>query len=190
MILKKELLESLIKSNKVDSCTFIGKPTEEVITRLIKEKEDARTLLDKYEIRYTYYEDLINDVHEASVGIYMPQNNGEYIKDIFAVIIENPTLKHVEQMNHLFESIEEYYQADITLPVVDYIIGINNSPIDFSDMLSIIPAKSQTEIAEKVGKSKQLITDIKSGKSHVTFDLLKSLMNEYPLLPWDYFIKG
>jgi predicted transcriptional regulator len=48
----------------------------------------------------------------------------------------------------------------------------------------------QSEIARKINKSRQVISDMKSGKCKANIVVVALLMKEYPLLPWTEFISG
>ncbi len=54
----------------------------------------------------------------------------------------------------------------------------------------ILMKDNQSEIARKIGKSRQLIADMKSGKAKMGIETLALLKKEYPLLPWDKFIES
>ena len=81
------------------------------------------------------------------------------------------------------------YQVDVPAEITNKILGLyQNEPLTFNDIL-LLTKDTQSEIARKINKSRQLIADIKSGKSKLTIDNLSLLMNEYPLLPWNKYIE-
>ena len=48
---------------------------------------------------------------------------------------------------------------------------------------------NQSEIARKIGKNRQVISDIKTGKCNITTEILSLLMNKYPLLPYNTYLR-
>ncbi len=91
---------------------------------------------------------------------------------------------------NLFDEILEYYQNDIPGRVINQILGFyKNEPLTFNDIL-LLTKDTQSEIARKINKSRQLISDMKSGKAKIGIETLALLKQEYPLLPWDEFIES
>ena len=192
MIFKKEYLQLMVQEEKVKSCTIIGRPTKELIDFYFTSNSDIRDLLDKHNIEYIMYsfsEPGEADVWTPNLGVYFPIFDKKFSTEVCSIIITNPTVNQIEQIKYLFNSIDEYYQVTVYPVYINKIVGIDKRALDFAEVLSLIPDK-QNVIAEKIGKSKQLISDIKSGKSRLTLDVLKALIKEYPLLPWDNFIRG
>ena len=99
-------------------------------------------------------------------------------------------IAQINNIEKLFDNVMEYYENEIPPAIINKMIRLDKEPIDFSDMLWIIPEKSQVAVAQKIGKSKQTITDIKNGKNKMTLEVLGSLMKAYPLLPWAEFVES
>ena len=189
MVFKKEILKSMIEEGKVKACTIVGKPTQELIDNFLDRSCNMFRLYKKYDIDGEFY--IENNIRkESRVVTCMPYKNGKHTTERCSIVINYPSLEDIDNIRNLFEYIEEYYQVDVHPKYIDSILNLNDESLDFADMINMIPEKKQTEIAKKINKSKQLITDIKSGKNRPSFDVLRALMREYPLLPWDSYIRG
>lgn len=191
IIYKKEVLKSLIEEKKVRSCTIIGRPTQELIERFLDVSYDMNDLYRKYNLIHIADENGIPSIiYDTTASAYIPYWQDKYITEFCSIVIKNPTVEDIEQVGNLFTHIEEYYQVDVPPSIISKMIGIYSEPVAFSDILYLLPVGRQSDLAELIGKSKQLVSDIKTGKSKMTLDVLKVLMKEYPLLPWSYFIEG
>ncbi|APU87041.1 hypothetical protein NPD8_3933 (plasmid) [Clostridium botulinum] len=54
----------------------------------------------------------------------------------------------------------------------------------------ILIKDTRAEISMKIGKSPQLLCDMKNGRAKIGIETLALLKQEYPLLPWDEFIES
>lgn len=184
MLLKKERLLKMIEDKQIKSCTVIGVPSKELQEVWFK-NGDLLNLYEKYDIHYE-----LGAFEQSSVGIYFPNFLRTQLTELCAITVNEPTIEQINKItNCLFEDILDYYQVSIPPILINKVVGIYSEPITFSDMLLLIPEKSQSKIAENVGKSRQAITDIKSGKNNLTLEILSKLMNLYPLLPWAEFVE-
>ena len=189
IIYKKDLLKSFIEDKKVRSCTIIGRPTKELIDKYLDKNYDLNDLYKEHNIIDSLEGDTTT-LYKTSVSTYIPDWKDEYITDMCAITIKYPTVVDIDRAEDLFESVEEYYQVEVPPSMINKMIGIYSEPMSFSDILYLLPIGRQNDLAELIGKSKQLISDMKSGKSKMTLDVLRILTREYPLLPWSYFIEG
>ena len=181
MLIKKEKLFTML--NDIKSCSIVGVPTKEVQDTYFK-RGDILALFDKYNIKYK-----LDEFESSTVAIYFPNFLQTQLTELCMITIKDPTFEQIKAIEHLFEDEREYYQVDIPPAILNKIVGIHTETLTFSTMLMLIPEKSQVAIAEKVGKSRQAIGDIKSGKNKLTIEILSKLMNLYPLLPWTEFIE-
>ena len=181
MLFKKELLIS--KIGNIKNCTIVGVPTKEV-QEVYFGGGDILSLFDKYNIEYK-----LNIFEASTVSMYFPNFLRKQMTETCMITIENPNIGQITAIENLFTDIREYYQVSIHPDILNKMVGLHSEPLTFATMLMLIPEKSQSKIAEKVGKSKQTIGDIKSGKSKLTLEVLSRLMNLYPLLPWVEFIE-
>lgn len=183
-MLKKDLLKKMISEGGIKSCTILGVPTKELVEKYFDRSYDLLNLFNKYDIKYK-----LGPYNDSSVSVYFPSFHRKTYTDICSITINNPTIEQIDNVSHLFDSIEDYYQADIAPLFIDKIVGLDEDPLSFSDILTIIP-ESQSEIARRIGKARQILSDIKVGKTNITINVLRPLMNEYPLIPWNYFLRG
>ncbi|MDK0695877.1 helix-turn-helix transcriptional regulator [Clostridium perfringens] len=184
MLLKKEMLINMIEERTLKSCTLIGVPTKELQEVWFK-NGDLLNLFERHNIKYK-----LGKFEDSSVSIYFPNFLNTQLTELCAITINDPTIEQIINITKsLFSDTLEYYQVAVPPVLINKIIGIYQEPLTFADMLLIIPEKSQSKIAEKVGKSRQAIGDIKSGKNNLTIEILSKLMRLYPLLPWSEFVE-
>lgn len=181
MLIKKEKLFTRI--DDIKSCSIVGVPTKEVQDVYLK-RGDILALFDKYNISYT-----LDAFDSTDIEMYFPNFSNEYLTELCMITIRDPEIEQIKAIENLFEDIREYYQVAIPPNILNKMVGIHPEPITFSTMIMLIPEISQAKIAEKVGKSRQALGDIKSGKNNLTLEVLSKLMNLYPLLPWEEFIE-
>lgn len=188
MLIKKELFYLKISKGDIKSCSLVGIPTDELLDAYFN-KKDLLTLFDKYDIKYT-----IGKFNNTDVAVYFPNGIKDdkliCLNEMCMITIEGKTtIKNIKNIEKLFKEVKEYYQVDLPPNIINKMVGLYSEPITFSEMLMLIPEKNQTVIAEKIGKSKQALSDIKSGKNNMTLQVLSSLMKKYPLLPWVEYIE-
>lgn len=188
MILKRELFYEKVKEG-LNRFTILGIPSKELQETYFK-GGDLLKLFDKYEINYE-----LGPYDDTNVAVYFPSmfkkgRNVQFTEICAINVSREVSVKDIENIEKLFDKTLEYYENSIPPVIINKVLGIHPEPITFSDMLFIIPEKSQVAVAEKIGKSKQTITDIKSGKSNMTLEVLSSLMKAYPLLPWAEFVES
>lgn len=182
MLLKKELLFSMI--DDIKGCTIVGVPSSE-LKEIYFKNGDLLSLFDKHNIEYK-----VGEFEDTSVGVYFPNFGRKQLTDLSIITISNPNKEQIENIiKFLFEDVLDYYQVSIPPKLFLKAIKMHSEELTFGEMLLMIPEKSQSKIAEKVGKSRQAIGDIKSGKNKLTLEVLSKLMNLYPLLPWLEFIE-
>ena len=184
MLLKKEMLINMIEEGDLKSCTLIGVPTKELQEVWFK-NGDLLNLFERHNIKYK-----LGKFEDSSVSVYFPNFLNTQLTELCAITINDPTIEQINNITKsLFSDTLQYYQVTILPVLINKIVGIYPEPLTFADMLLIMPEKSQATVAEKVGKSRQAIGDIKSGKNNLTLEVLSKLMNLYPLLPWVEFIE-
>ncbi|MCC5439801.1 hypothetical protein AL714_16270 [Clostridium botulinum] len=184
MLLKKELLFKLIEEGKINSCTIIGKPKKE-LQKVYFSNGDLMELFKKYDI-----ENPIQEFEHTPIAIYFPKANRKQCSEICSISIGKDCLS-IETIQKLTNSflteIFNYYQVSIPPYHLDKMVS--DKGLSFEDML-LFMKDNQSEIARKIGKSRQLIADMKSGKAKIGIETLALLKQEYPLLPWDEFIES
>lgn len=188
IIYKKDILKSLIEEKKVKGCTIIGKPSQEFLEKFLDDNHNINDLYKEYGIIDAANNNEAFNLFNTSISAYIPSWGDKYITDMCSIVIKNPTVEIVDRIEKLFIHIEEYYQVEVPPSIISKMTGMFSEPIAFSDILYLLPIGRQNDLAQLIGKSKQLISDMKKGKSKITLDVLKILTKEYPLLPWDYFI--
>ena len=171
---EREELSKLLKSD-LKSCCIIGTlPTHTVENLTSSELNTTNNGIQYYQL------------NEGNIELYMLKE----ADGIGFFNIENPTEEIINYVTtECYIDTLDIYQATINPTIGAKIFSISGDKLDFSDILSLIGEK-QTTIAEKIGKSKQIISDIKSGKSEIKSATLSVLIKEYPLLPWRKFIAG
>lgn len=184
MLLKKEKLISMIEDKTLKSCTIVGVPTKELQEVWFK-RGNLLNLFEKYKINYE-----MGKFEDSSVSVYFPNFLRAQLTELCTITVNDPSIEQLDNITkYLFKDTLDYYQVAVPPALINKIVGIYSEPLTFSDMLLLIPEKSQSKIAEKVGKSRQAIGDIKSGKNKLTIEILSKLMNLYPLLPWSEFVE-
>lgn len=183
MLVKKEKLITMVENEEISSCSIVGVPTKEVQDIYFK-RGDILALFDKYNISYT-----LDAFESTDITMYFPNFLQTHLTELCMITIREPKIEQIKAISNLFEDIRAYYQVAIPPNILNKMVGIHPEPLTFSTMLMLIPEKSQAKIAEKVGKSRQAIGDIKSGKNKLAIEILSRLMNLYPLLPWEEFIE-
>ena len=183
-VFKKDLLFKMIQEERIKSFTILGVPKQDLIEAYFNRK-DLVEFLNSKNIKYNIYE-----FDRTDVGIYFPTLGKKQYVDVCSITISR-LVNEDEYKNvlSLFEEVLDYYQVDVPAEITNKILGLyQNEPLTFNDIL-LLTKDTQSEIARKINKSRQLIADIKSGKSKLTIDNLSLLMNEYPLLPWNKYIE-
>lgn len=182
--IKKDLLLQMMNENKIKEFTILGIPSKDLIETYFQRK-DLVTFLESKNIKCNIFE-----FDRTDIGIYFPTVGTRQYMDLCSITISR-TVTEGEYQNilNLFDEVLEYYQASIPCRIINKIIGLyKNEPLTFNDMLMLI-TDNQSEIAKKINKSRQLITDVKSGKSSLNINNLSLLIKEYPLLPWIQYVE-
>lgn len=183
-VFKKDLLFKMIQEERIKSFTILGVPKQDLIEAYFNRK-DLVEFLNSKNIKCN-----ICEFDRTDVGIYFPTLGKKQYVDVCSITISR-LVNEDEYKNvlSLFEEVLDYYQVDVPAEITNKILGLyQNEPLTFNDIL-LLTKDTQSEIARKINKSRQLIADIKSGKSKLTIDNLSLLMNEYPLLPWNKYIE-
>ena len=188
MILKRELFYKKIEEG-LNRFTILGVPSKELQETYFN-GGDLLGLLNKYNIGFE-----IGPYDDTNVSFYFPYGylDGQRVqlKELCTIhVSRDMSIEEINNIEKLFDNVMEYYENEIPPAIINKMIRLDKEPIDFSDMLWIIPEKSQVAVAQKIGKSKQTITDIKNGKNKLTLEVLGSLMKAYPLLPWAEFVES
>lgn len=183
-VFKKDLLFKMIQEERIKSFTILGVPKQDLIEAYFNRK-DLVEFLNSKNIKCNIYE-----FDRTDVGIYFPTLGKKQYVDVCSITISRLVNKdEYKNVLSLFEEVLDYYQVDVPAEITNKILGLyQNEPLTFNDIL-LLTKDTQSEIARKINKSRQLIADIKSGKSKLTIDNLSLLMNEYPLLPWNKYIE-
>jgi len=176
-VFKKEILLEKMNSKSINGFTIIGIPSDDLqgayfnnsLVELFKEK----SILAPRNINL-YFPELKKRQHKYICSLSMKQCVSE---NEFNII------------NGLFKEVYEYYQTDIDSKTLNKILGISEENIIFEDILKFT-GRNQSDIARILGKSRQLVTDIKKGKAKLSIDNLALLIKEYPLLPWIEYVEG
>lgn len=186
LIFKKDLLFRMMEEGKIKSFTILGVPSQELGETYFKRK-DLIKFLETKNIKCN----ILDEFDRTDIGIYFPQFAGKQYTDVCSITVSRVVGKaEFKNVINLFDEVLSYYPVDVPPRIINKIIGLyKDEPLTFSDML-LMTRDSQTEIARKIGKSRQLIADIKSGKSKLTLENLSLLIKNYPLLPWNEFIQG
>lgn len=177
---KKATLMNKINSEQgLEECMIIGKASKNVTTN--EGDLNLAPILEKFNIPYeTKYSNYL------TVGgmLYEDRN------DLLIIAVASPTEEQVSLiMEHLFEDVQELYEALIPLPMLETIFGWSEScHISLADVIFDILPVSQTKLARQTGRSKQSFSEIKAKRMRPTLELMSQIMNLYPLLPWDYLI--
>lgn len=185
-IFKKDLLFKIISEGNIKGLTILGVPNKELVETYFS-KKDLVEFFNSKKIKCN----IINEFDGTDVAIYFPEVGKKKYIDVCSINISRLVdEEEFKSIVGLFDEVLEYYQTDVQPQIINKILGLyKNEPLSFNDMLLLIK-DNQSEIARKIGKSRQLIADIKSGKSKLTLENLSSLMRNYPLLPWNEFIEG
>ncbi|WP_242971098.1 XRE family transcriptional regulator [Clostridium botulinum] len=184
MLLKKDFLFKMIENKEINSCTIVGKPTKE-LQEVYFSNGDLMELFQKYNI-----ENPLQEFDHTPISIYFPKTNRKQCSEICSITIGNEVLneKNINKIikNFLIESFD-YYQISLPPYYIDKIVS--NELLTFGDMLILIK-DTRAEISMKIGKSPQLLCDMKNGRAKIGIETLALLKQEYPLLPWDEFIES
>lgn len=184
MLNKKEILIKLIEEEKVKGCTILGKPKQELIKAYFS-KTDIMEFLESNGIKVNEYE-----FYNTDIGIYFPELGRKVFADITAFNASRAlSREEIEKACDLFEEIYNYYQISVPARLINKICGLyKNEPFTINDLFMLIK-DNQSEIARQIGKNRQVISDIKTGKCNITTEILSLLMNKYPLLPYDTYLR-
>lgn len=184
MLNKKETLIKLIEEGKIKGCTIIGKPTEELKEIFLSRKNIVEYMEGKgFKVNEYEYE-------RTDFRIYFPQLGMDIIIDYCTVNVSRKiNKKELEILCSLFTEIYDYYQEDVPAKLINKICGLyKNEPFTINDLFMLIK-DNQSEIARKIGRNRQVISDIKTRKCNITTEILSLLMKEYPLLPYDTYLR-
>ncbi len=184
MLNKKEILIKLMEEGKTKSCTILGKPKQELVKAYFS-KTDMMEFLESNGIKVNEYE-----FYNTDIGIYFPELGGKVFTDITAFNASRAlSREEIEKACDLFEEIYNYYQISVPARIINQICGLyENEPFTINDLFMLIK-NNQSEIARKIGKNRQVISDIKTEKCNITTEILSLLMKEYPLLPYDTYLR-
>lgn len=183
-VFKKDLLFKMMQEEKIKEFTILGVPKQDLIEAYFNRKDLVEFLKSKNIICNIY------EFDRTDVGVYFPNIGKKQYVDVCSITVSRlVNEEEYKKVLNLFEEVLDYYQTSVPPAIIDKVIGLyQNELLTFNNMLTLIK-DNQSEIARKINKSKQLITDVKSGKAKLTLENLSLLMNEYPLLPWSRFIE-
>lgn len=184
MLNKKEILIHLIEEEKIKGCTILGKPTEE-LKEMFFSRENIVDYMESKGFKVNEYE-----YERTDFAIYFPQLGMDIIIDCCTVNVSRKiNKKELEILCSLFTEIYDYYQENVPAMLINKICGLyKNEPFTINDLFMLIK-DNQSEIARKIGKNRQVISDIKTGKCNITTEILSLLMNKYPLLPYNTYLR-
>jgi hypothetical protein len=185
MLLKKDMLLKLIEEDKITSFTIVGVPSQELVETYFNRKDLVEFLKSKN------IECNIFEFDRTDIGIYFPSVGRKQYTDVCSIsVTRKVTEEEYKTILNLFDEVLDYYQASVPPRVINKILNLyENESFVFNDMLMLIK-DDQSEIARKINKSRQVISDMKSGKCKANIVVVALLMKEYPLLPWTEFISG
>lgn len=183
MLQKKEILIRLMQEGRAKGCTIIGNPTEE-LRKAYFERQDLTKIIKEKGIKINEFE-----FDRTDVGIYFPQLGNDIIVDICTINFTRAlSREEVEKACSFFTEIYDYYQASLPGRIINQICGMyKEEPFTMSDIFMLIK-DNQSEIARKIGKNRQVISDISTTKCRPTAEIIGLLMKEYPLLPYDTYL--
>ncbi|MFV3012003.1 XRE family transcriptional regulator [Clostridium botulinum] len=188
-VFKKSLLFNLIEEGEISSFTILGVPSEELVQTYFN-KRDLVKFLEKKNIKCN----ILDEFEGTDIGIYFPTVGKKQYVDVCSITVSRMAdEKEFNNILNLFDEVLEYYQKDIPAKIINKILGLYEVPEDnlltFNDMLILIK-DTRAEISMKIGKSRQLLCDMKNGRAKIGIETLALLKKEYPLLPWDNFIES
>lgn len=185
MLLKRELLLKLIEDDKTNSFTIIGVPSKELIETYFNRKDLVEFLKSKN------IECNIFEFDRTDIGIYFPSVGRKQYTDVCSITVTRKVNEEEYKIIlSLFDEVLDYYQANVPARIINKVLNLyENEPFIFNDILMLIK-DNQSEIGRKINKSRQVISDMKSGKCKANIEVVALLMKEYPLLPWNEFISG
>lgn len=186
MLLKRELLLKLVRENELNSCSIVGKPTKEVVDAFFKSTKTTE-LFKKYNISNP-----LGPFQSTPIGVYFPTtlDMQRTYTDICMITISRDELNEYninKITDNLMDDIYEFYQTGITPHHFNMMIA--NESFDFRTMMLMI-AEGTTEVSKRIGKSSQTVSDMIAGRTKCSIDTLAALMEYYPLLPWENYIRG
>lgn len=185
MLLKKETLFKLIEEGKTTSFTIIGVPNKELIEVYFNRKDLVEFLKNKNIECNTF------EFDRTDIGIYFPSVGRKQYTNVCSITVKRKVNEEeYKSILSLFDEVLDYYQSDVPPRIMNKILGLyQNEPFVFDDILMLIK-DNQSEIARKINRSRQVISDMKSGKCKANIEVVALLMKEYPLLPWNEFVSG
>ncbi|AIY82191.1 hypothetical protein U728_3763 (plasmid) [Clostridium botulinum 202F] len=185
MLLKKKMLFKLIEEGKITSFTIVGVPSQDLVETYFNRK-DLVEFLERKNIKCNTFE-----FDRTDIGIYFPSVGRKQYMDVCSITVTRKvTEEEYKNILSLFDEVLDYYQANVPARIINKILNLyENEPFTFNDILMLIK-DNQSEIARKINKSRQIISDMKSGKCKANIEVIALLMREYPLLPWNEFIDG
>lgn len=178
---KKEILFNLINEKKATSCTILGVPTMELLENVIKGQDIMKLFSEKgIKIPHTLNSD---GLEHAFINVYISHINSKLCAITISKEAHITTELVKKIINTFFVEIVDLYQFDILPYHIDIIVS--NDTISIEDILLYISSQtSQNELAEKLGISKQLITELKKRRVNMSINTLAAFIKEYPLMPW------
>lgn len=183
MEFKREILKRLIMEKRIKNYSILGRATKE-LREVYYLNGNLIKLLEKYDINVP--KDKLGKPTIYFQFFEFPQKK-RYSTVCYLIVREEALNEEIidKILDNLFEEIIDIYQCS-TFLIMDKLI---NNIFTFEEMLMLID-DTQQEIAENIGKSRQLISEMKNGKRKMSIETLALLKREYPLLPWDCFINS
>lgn len=182
---KKEELLDLLNKGLLEGCCIVGRPTKE-LKEAYEKGIFLTTIMDKCNMPYE-----IGAFDDTSVSIYFPSFGQKSNTDLCYINIDYPLGEQIKIASEsLLDEVYGYYQTKMIPRVFLKLIGMHPEEFTFSDLLLLLPEKNQSELARRIDKSRQTISDLKLGRTNLTIEVVAKLMYLYPLLPWDLIIKS
>ena len=176
-VFKKEILLKKIKSKEVKGLTIIGVPEDDLQIAYFHDRLDL------------LFQEKVSCKHK-DIEVYFPKLDEKHYKNICSISVKSCIDESdFITMYSLFKEVYEYYQVYMDRVTINKVLGISEEELTFEDIINFIEI-NQSQIARMLGKSRQLITDIKSKKAKLSIDNLSILIERYPLLPWIEYIEG
>jgi len=186
-MIKKEVLFDLIEAKKANECTILGIPTDELWGKIVTGADIMEYFKEKgIEIPF----ELDPDKFESTfINVYMPHAR----KDIITITISkkaNISGELVQDIiDNFFKEVLDIYQYDIMPNDIESVL--NEGKISFDTILKYLCRNNQQkEIAEKVGISQQMLTELKMGRKNMSIETFSSFVKEFPLLFWHEYINS
>lgn len=178
---KRQILKNKIQRGEVKGFTIAGNLTHKAA--LAYKNDNLMNYFKELGIEFENIGGL--EYTDAAISIYIPRDS-KTIQFFTLKINNNKIYSTLEAAEKLFYDIFDYYEVALSPFVMEAIIS--GESLSLNDLL-IHTCLQQKEISARTNVDYKFLNNLLNAKRDMSIDTFKKIYNEFPLLPWELFLK-